>query len=535
MSSSDTSSGPPAFSIRAFLQTAQSRPWLLYVPTLACAALAVLYVLFGPVTWEAYQAVVVRDEVAAGGKPGKFMRVEDMKTLQETLLELAMSRSVLRDTLLAVGPPASASGSEWPTERAIDDLQSAVKLAPPKGAEFGKTEVFYIRVQDSHRDRAVALTGAMSHELIDRYQHLRGRKAQGIVSELEKTVDLAQREMQTATTQLGEIEHQAGRDLPDLRMLNELPSGESKLSKSFVEVQAELRTQQPVLQQNEQLLELLRNSAEHPQVIVASPARLLESQPGLKKLKDSLVDAQVKTSTLLGSLTPEHPSVIAARNAEVEIALQIRRETQVAATGVALDLTLVKEKIASLEKQRADMQTRFERLADIRATYGNLVTVVKNRNEILRACELELAEARSTLAAADTASVLTVVDKPDTGSRPQGLGRTITVLSATLAGLIAGFGLLFLVSPTDVAKPSLRELFEQSPLSAAAAQTLPVSTSQVVEVPLPSTNAPWPTIEPFATPHGTSDMTVGLKDVPTTGPLNTTQALAKIFVANPWS
>ena len=45
----------------------------------------------------------------------------------------------------------------WPTERDIVDVRKYVKLVPPKGAEFGKTEVFYLTVRAESPARSVAL------------------------------------------------------------------------------------------------------------------------------------------------------------------------------------------------------------------------------------------------------------------------------------------------------------------------------------------------------------------------------------------
>ena len=80
--------------------TAQPRRWL--VPMAMVAAVAFVYALIRPATWEASQALTVRDEATGGERPGKFHVVDDMKTVQETILELAKSHSVL-----CGGPKAS--------------------------------------------------------------------------------------------------------------------------------------------------------------------------------------------------------------------------------------------------------------------------------------------------------------------------------------------------------------------------------------------------------------------------------------------
>src|SRR6185437_15562381 len=105
-------------------------------------ALAVAYAALRPVSWEATQALLVRDEAVGNTiRPGRFTHLDDMKTAQETVLELIKSRSVLAGALASVGPPADYTSPEpWPSAEAIEALQQTIKLTPPKGAEFGKTE-----------------------------------------------------------------------------------------------------------------------------------------------------------------------------------------------------------------------------------------------------------------------------------------------------------------------------------------------------------------------------------------------------------
>ena len=127
--------------------------WLL--PTVAIAIAAFFYARSRPAMWEASQALIVRDEAAGTDHLGKFHIVDDMKTVQETILELAKGRSVLSSALESVGPPMGRpNATPWPSDLDIAALQGAMKLSPPKGAEFGKTEVFYLQVQNADRDRA---------------------------------------------------------------------------------------------------------------------------------------------------------------------------------------------------------------------------------------------------------------------------------------------------------------------------------------------------------------------------------------------
>jgi len=68
-----------------------------------------------------------------------------MKTVQETILELVRSRSVLETAMKQAGPPAdckkSGSLAERPRCRRFPRRSEARSA---KGAEFGKTEVFIL-------------------------------------------------------------------------------------------------------------------------------------------------------------------------------------------------------------------------------------------------------------------------------------------------------------------------------------------------------------------------------------------------------
>src|SRR4051794_927432 len=77
--------------------------WRWLAPTVVIAVGALGYALVRPATWEASQALIVRDESnSKPDRPGRFVNPEDMKTIQETILELAKSRAVLGESLKQV-------------------------------------------------------------------------------------------------------------------------------------------------------------------------------------------------------------------------------------------------------------------------------------------------------------------------------------------------------------------------------------------------------------------------------------------------
>jgi uncharacterized protein involved in exopolysaccharide biosynthesis len=422
--------------------TAHPRRWL--VPTAVVAAFAFVFALIRPATWEASQALTVRDEAASGERPGKFHFIEDMKAVQETILELAKSHGVLTAALKQVGPIDGADSAAWPSEADVAALAGSVKLSPPRGAEFGKTEVFYLQVQDHDRSRAAALASAMGDQLKQRYADLRDSKAQSTVDELTKTVTLAQADLKTASTRLGAIDAEIGSDLGELRTLSDAVAGDSPLRRSVTEMETELRTARAVDEGNQELLSLLQQSTHDPMPLLAAPIRLLESQPALRRLKDSLVDAQLRAAQLMGNMSTEHPLVIAAKTAEREITEQIRIEVQAAIGVVSRELHLSAERCARLDRQLASAKQRLAKLAVIRTQYANLADEVHRRNDTLKAAETQLAEARASQASAHTASLISRIDAPDTGASPIGPSRATIVAGGAFGGLLFGLALVFL-------------------------------------------------------------------------------------------
>ena len=116
-------------------------------------AAAAAYALIAPKTWQASQALIVRNEaVGSDTEPGRFRGAEELKSIQETIMELSKGHGVLEAALMEVGPPADyARPSAWPTDNDVESLQKAVKIVPPKGVEFGASEVFYLEVRDKDR------------------------------------------------------------------------------------------------------------------------------------------------------------------------------------------------------------------------------------------------------------------------------------------------------------------------------------------------------------------------------------------------
>jgi uncharacterized protein involved in exopolysaccharide biosynthesis len=189
--------------------------------------------------------------------------------------------------------------------------------------------------------------------------------------------------------------------------------------------------------------------------LVAMPSRLLDSHPSLRRLKDGLIDAQLRTSALLGTMSANHPSVLAAKEAEEEIGRTLHRELAIARRGVEVDLRVLADRHTLLEDQLAKTNARLANLAAARATYTNEVAEAKSRAALLERAEQNLAESRAARASAKAASLISRIDTPDAGIRPVGPSRAMIALCGVLGGLLVGFGVVFLTAPTGVATPAV--------------------------------------------------------------------------------
>ncbi len=453
------------------------------IPAVACAAIAAAYSLVAPRDWRATQTLTLRPEAASVSEQrlGKFSDLSEMKVLQATLLEVAKSQSVVEATLKTVGPPKSwfAASADWPTARDVEEFRKQIDMRPPGGAEFGQTEVFYLSVLDHNRDRATALVTALINELDARMQSLRDDRATSMMAELENTVGMAEKDLDARTVKLAKFEAAIGSDLAELRSLNATSGSQSEVVLELQAISGERRSNDAVRRENEQLLTLLKAIESHPEQLIATPSTLLKSQPALSRLKDALVDAQIRTANLLGTYAEEHPFVIGAREAETLVRQQLHDEIASAIKGLEVDLSFNGDREASLGAKSAAGHERIARLAGSRAEYANLVAAVENHTKLVEAARKNLADARAKHASAHTASVIGRIDGVEAGVRPVGPGRTTITAAGGVAGLIFGLGVVFLFAgPVPVMEPAASDANTQAVTPAATTEKTVVTPTE---------------------------------------------------------
>jgi uncharacterized protein involved in exopolysaccharide biosynthesis len=461
------------FDLQLLWRSAIERPGRWLIPAAAVAVLAFGYAVVRPSTWEASQALVVRDEaVGRVFAPGKFASVDDMQTAQKTVLELATSAGVVEAALKEVGPRRGRPGRNWPTLDDVEQLRGSISVTAPRGAEFGRTEVFYLNVKSNQRQRSITLAAAVCDALEVRLSQLRDHRAQSLVAEMQKTVNLAQGDLSQATARLSQLEAQLASDVAELRILNEASSGESPLRQTITRIRNDILAEEALQLGNEQLLAVLVETQGDADRLIATPNRLLESQPALRRLKDGLVDAQLRTAQALGNMSAEHPKVRAAIEEENDVRRRLRGELEAAIAGLRVDLEMNAGRVASLNKQLEGLHARMGRIAAIRPEYNNVMAEVRQRTENWNKAQKDLADAQASRAAAHSASLLTRLDGPRAGAHPQGPSRSLIVLAGLAGGFFVGVGVIVLTATPVFRSAAVAEGSLSSPTREVAAESV---------------------------------------------------------------
>ncbi|MBA2113087.1 GumC family protein [Bremerella alba] len=419
------------------------------IPTILVAAAALAYAVVKPNSWEATQSIVLRDEaVSSLGRPGQFTGVEDMKHAQETVLQLTRSREVIQVALQELGAPANRwSTANWPSKDDIAAARKSISVHSPGGTEFGTTEMLYITVEADTPERANRLNQLICAQLDQQLGEMRNSRALSLVEELNYRQQQADQALSSVTDRLSELESEVGTDLAELRILNEVGSGNGNLREQLLQIKNELRTALANQQSSQRLLEILEAAQQNTSELIATPNQLLESQPSLRRLKEGLIDAQLRSAQLQGIRTESHPGVVAARHAEEEIRGHLHQEIAIAIRSLNAEQSVNNSRIAQLQTMLDDVSERMTKLASLRAGYNNLVAEVREKNNKLTQIRTDLADARSSVEAATTTTLVTKVSIPEVSDYPVGPSRKAIVGAGVFGGVALGLGILFLTVP----------------------------------------------------------------------------------------
>lgn len=430
------------------------------ISTITFGALSVFYVLLVKADhWEATQAIMVREEAnnAVLGN-GKFESSTSMKAAQELVLEISKNPKVVRDALVVLGPRPSWFGtSNWPSKSTVDGYaKDAIFVKAPKGLQFGDSELIYLATRAESPERATKFNEALLESLSNHLQTVRAARAKSVTEELETARDAARQQLAQATEAINEIERRFGTDLSDLRSLSDGASTSTNSRIMLDQVKAEIRQAE---NQREKLLadqKLLEDAIRDPEGFIAAPGDIINSQPGLKRLREGFVDSQIAVSQLSSKYTDKHPSFLAAQETEKEIADRLLAELVATLDQVSTTSRTSEQNLLRLVEQQNQLEDRLDRIADVRANYSNLIVDFQTRSKILQETEQSLAQATASHDAASQTSLVTPVDSPIVGDSPVGLGKAAIVLICTFAGMLCGVGMVFFISPPPMVKHGRR-------------------------------------------------------------------------------
>ena len=266
---------------------------------------------------------------------------------------------------------------------------------------------------------------------------------------------MAEEDLSKATAALQTVEREIGPDLVELRVMTDSGTGDGTLRRRLNEVAAELRQANSIQATESNHLQQLLDAQNDPGQLAAAHNQLIAAFPTLKRLKDGLVDAQLRTAQLQGVKSDEHPDVLSALIAEQKVHVKIRAELAVAIRGMRASLDIASKRVAELESQIAQVNARLADLADLRAPYSRLVAEVESRTEFLESERSILNRAQATKEVATNVSFLTRVEEPVLSAEPMGPGRVMIAGISVLAGLATGLGLIFLFAvPQEGKEPS---------------------------------------------------------------------------------
>lgn len=443
-----TAPNPLQQTVMSLLKAFRSYVWLWVIPTIAMTAIATVFATTKSTTWQASQALVVRDEARGMSRQGRFDSTESMRAFQETIIEVAKSTTVVTEALKQLGPPDQLlTGKKFPSDADVQALQESISVAAPAGSELGTTEVVYLSLKGKTPEDAIARTNAVYDQLVKHLGNLRNARAGSVTTELEQSLTLATADLQKATDALSKMEREVGRDLAELRVLNQSGSGEGNLRIALNQVKTELRQRQSEVETHQQLKQVLIAATQNPDELLAMPSSMFAAQPALKRLKDGLVDAQLRTSDLKGKMSPGHPLVQAAIQAEEAVRQSLRSELASAITSCDTDWQVTQRQVDSLTAQQDDIQARLSHLAGMRAEYAVLVNDVEQRTSIVQQAKQDLATAKATESSSQATSLITRFQSPQVGDSPVGPGQTTIIGIGLVGGLMTGAGLVFLVAP----------------------------------------------------------------------------------------
>ncbi|MDA7858838.1 hypothetical protein N9B05_03375 [Mariniblastus sp.] len=421
-------------------------------PAILGAVLALCYAtMLSPQIWSARQSMIVRDDLLGQSyKPGRFDSIESMKSAQETILEIARQPQVIRNAMAKLGPPETlknqAAIAEWPNEETIEDMQDAVLIHAPNGAEFGKTEVIVLNVKQSTPERSLKFIELLLIEIIAKVDEVRSMRLQSMEVELTRVRDAAMAELKKSKDKLTQMDKALGSDIATMNALSDPQNSDNSIKRDISQIRIEIREATLELEKRNALLSQLEEAKTKPDRILGLSAGMIGILPALDDLKKEMIEKQAEFAVAMGVYQPGHPKYARSKKAIDAMRQQIHLELDLCIAAMENEVKDANTRWSRLDNEMKSLDLQLTKLSENRTEILTLVAELKERTEIANKAQSNLAEIKS-LAEAGVSNLIARVDEPQVFTRPDGPGKKLKILVGGFAGLMIGLGIVLLIAP----------------------------------------------------------------------------------------
>lgn len=401
-------------------------------------------------TYTARQSLILRDDLMGDAyKPSRFESQEQLKSAQETVLEIARKPQVIKAVLEQLGPTSSFSFGTYPSAETIEDVQGNITLAAPNGAEFGKTEAVVLSVKTVDPERSRKFVNLLLDQIDSKLNEVRLLRLESMRNELSQASVNAMQSLKTASRRLQDLEKSFGADITTIRGLND-PQGSGGFDLKLNQIRLEQRQAAAQLASAKNQRALLLSAEKNGGVEFVSSNELLELQPALRGMMTNLSAAMAQLAINEGRYTSLHPELQRSRRAVKQQKQQLFNS--IGTTIKGLDSQI--QTLGALEKRLGQavvkLEKQLENLTEQRVPYATLEEEVKKKAEVYNEVQGRLAQVQSYASSKEEVAMLTRVDEPQVNSRPDQIGAFQSGVIGGAIGLICGLGLVALLAPPFV-------------------------------------------------------------------------------------
>ena len=448
--------------------------WYLWIiPCLLGGGLAIFYSLFlHTPTYTARQSLIVRDDLMGDAfKPSRFESLDSMKSAQETILEIARKPEVIRSVMEQMKETRSSFfGSGGVSDREIEEMQGNIEFGAPNGAEFGRTEAVVLKVTTEQRDQAKDFTNLLLDAIDSKLSDVRRQRLKSMQKELTLASEESRKLLTKSSRELQEIERGFGVEITTIRGLND-PQGGNSFDLKLNQIRLEQRQAVSSLASAKEQKTLLENAQSNGSLELVTSSQLLELQPALRGMMQSLNNAREKLSADEGRYRPLHPALKASREAVRHQKEMLFNSLGPAIAGLESQIAMAEAQVGRLNESIVELENKLLDLTAQRVPYHTLQEEVKNKSKVYSDVQAQLSQIQSYTSSSDNIALLTRVGEPQVGSRPNGLGRKAFVLVGLMGGLLVGLGLVALAVPPSGTNMAYQPVM--MPMSGAQAPMTP--------------------------------------------------------------